>query len=72
MIFQGQNAIWVVSYIVHDLISNYMTPCLIYLGQEGGGNALAERLLRTSKSLTLKPTDNPLIDEQTETKSNRI
>ena len=28
--------------------------------------------LVTSKSLTLKPTANPLIDEQTETKSNRI
>ena len=28
------------------LISNYMTCCQIYLGQEGGGNALAERLLR--------------------------
>ena len=26
----------------------------------------------TSKSLTLKPTANPLIDEQTKTKSNRI
>ena len=27
---------------------------------------------QTSRSLTLKPTANPLIDEQTEKKSNRI
>ena len=45
---------------------------LLTLLTYGNAGSLFERKTRTSKSLTLKPTANPLIDEQTETKSNRI